>query len=78
MATKMHTQGQRHDRIDGGPAATHDNTQGLLPSSAMRTAGDPETSLSQKLMSAVVGSVLTSLVGECLPESWNGVCLTRS
>ncbi|CAK1365445.1 Solute carrier family 25 member 39 [Cercospora beticola] len=56
MAARTHTQGQRHDRI--GDDATPQRTP---PSPALRTA-DPESSLSQKLMSAVVGSVMTSLV----------------
>lgn len=52
---------QRHEVMN--------NTSPHMP--AMRTAGnssssDSETSLTQKLMSAVVGSVLTSLVGEFL------------
>ena len=78
MAARLHTQGQRHDRIfEGG--TSNDNTSPHMP--AMRTAGnssDSETTLSQKLMSAVVGSVLTSLVGESVLILVDGTVLTMT
>ncbi|USW59152.1 Putative mitochondrial carrier protein Mtm1 [Septoria linicola] len=61
MAAKMHTQGQRHDRISDDATQSQQRVQ---PSPALRTGGPSpdDTNLTQKLMSAVVGSVLTSLV----------------
>lgn len=58
----LNTKGQPHDRIN------HD-LQAIAPSPPLRTPqSQPDSSLLQKLMSAVVGSVLTSLVGTIHPS----------
>jgi hypothetical protein len=62
----MDTQGQRHDRIEllesqkehGGPPAPN--------FSAPRGAAEGEITAVQRMMSATVGSVLTSLLGRSL------------
>lgn len=64
MATNTH--GQRHDRIPNDSPSG--NGAFDLPSEPKftrpKTSQEIETSLSQKMLSAVSGSILTSLLGE--------------
>ncbi|WPG97960.1 Hypothetical protein R9X50_00074300 [Acrodontium crateriforme] len=50
-----HTQGQPHDRLDGGRGATP-------MSSAVKTAGGGDISIASRMLSAVSGSIMTSLL----------------
>jgi solute carrier family 25, member 39/40 len=62
MAT-LHTRGQRHDRIEldsGDDGSGHPPPPNYAP--PVRTM-EAETSVTQKMMSATIGSVLTSLLG---------------
>ncbi|KAK3718646.1 Carrier protein, mitochondrial [Vermiconidia calcicola] len=59
MAT-AHTQGQRHDRIDrDDDDRPHPPAPNFLP--PVRTT-EPDTSITQKMLSASIGSILTSLL----------------
>ncbi|EME40062.1 hypothetical protein DOTSEDRAFT_158719 [Dothistroma septosporum NZE10] len=61
----VHTQGQDHDRIlsADGEGISDTNTLHLtMPPNTARTAKDDETSAGQKMLSAVTGSILTSLL----------------
>ncbi|SMR63835.1 unnamed protein product [Zymoseptoria tritici ST99CH_3D1] len=55
-----HTQGQSHDRIP--PIGEDGDGVGIYNGPPGRTAPDPDTSISQKMLSAVIGSLLTSLL----------------
>ncbi|KAF2717246.1 mitochondrial carrier [Polychaeton citri CBS 116435] len=67
MAT-MHTQGQRHDRLEGDmmsePArgGADDARTTSQPAAAEQNPMDMDISIAQKMLSAVSGSVLTSLL----------------
>lgn len=60
MAAARYTQGQRHDRIE----EAQDDGRSEAKSAARLM--DQNISLSQKMMSAVTGSLLTSLLGKKL------------
>lgn len=64
--TTSHRRGQRHDRIP----SEEPNTGGppLLPGVRGRKVAAADVSLSQRMLSAVTGSVLTSLLGMLHPE----------
>ncbi|KAK4497261.1 hypothetical protein PRZ48_011711 [Zasmidium cellare] len=54
----VHTQGQRHDRILSADGEGESDTNALhltSPPATIRTAADPETSVTQKMLSAVSG-----------------------
>ena len=68
----VHTQGQRHDRILSADGEGESDTNALhltSPPATVRTAADPETSITQKMLSAVTGSILTSLLGITLMDT---------
>lgn len=56
-------EGQRHDRI-----VMDDNTTRTAPANSM-AAPEMETSISQKMLAAVTGSILTSLLSASLSIS---------
>ena len=66
---KSHSHGQRHDRIPGGtgggPSAAMTSTDEVGPEP------DMEISAGQNMLSAVSGSLLTSLLGESTTSFWN-------
>ena len=58
-----HTHGQRHDRIGTSPG------NGELDTPPARRAADTPATLSQKMLSAVSGSIFTSLLGVYAPTA---------
>lgn len=58
------TQGQRHDRIDLYAVSSASDIRPL----------DNETSLTQKMLSATTGSILTSLLGMLGPVQGRSLC----
>jgi hypothetical protein len=78
MAAALHAQGQRHDRIDILPR------NGDLGPAARGRGDDGDISVGAKMLSAVSGSILTSLLGmwahsttgwNALPPAESSACL---
>lgn len=70
----LNTQGQPHDRIPEPPG----NGALDMPSAPKPTipkAAEPDTSMTQKMLSAVTGSVLTSLLSMTSPVSCKHVAI---
>lgn len=70
----IHTHGQRHDRIqhnagDSVPGESEGSTLHLTqpPAAQSTPATDSDTSVVQKMLSAVTGSILTSLLSTNSP-----------
>jgi solute carrier family 25 protein 39/40 len=68
MSTK-HTQGQPHDRLQ--PIGEDGEGISVYNGPSSRTAPEQDTSISQKMLSAVIGSLLTSLLGLSLLQLRN-------